>query len=111
MCNPRHTPFALSDMDSPKAILERIGKGEFELSGRLWDGVSDKAKELIRTMLEVDPRIRITTQKILSHPWITKRETLNNSKLERKGKNSIKVCFFKFCYILLYYQFPFDPRH
>lgn len=85
-----HTPFALSDMDSPKAILERIGKGEFELSGRLWDGVSDKAKELIRTMLEVDPRIRITTQKILSHPWITKRETLNNSKLERKGKNSIK---------------------
>lgn len=41
-------------------------------------------------MLDVDPRRRITAQKIISHSWIAKRDKLNNSKLERKGKNSIK---------------------
>lgn len=86
-----HTPFALSDSDSPKAILERIGKGEFEMSGRLWESISQSAKELIKLMLDVDPRRRISAQKILSHPWVAKRDKLNNSRLERKGKNSIKV--------------------
>ena len=52
----RHTPFALSDTDSPKTILERIGKGEFEMSGRLWDSISGPAKELVKLMLDVDPR-------------------------------------------------------
>ncbi|KAL5265469.1 hypothetical protein ACHWQZ_G006249 [Mnemiopsis leidyi] len=86
-----HTPFALSDTDSPKTILERIGKGEFEMNGRLWESISSNAKELIKLMLDVDPRRRISAQKILSHSWIAKRDKLNNSKLERKGKNSIKL--------------------
>ena len=51
-----HTPFALSDTDSPKTILERIGKGEFEMNGRLWESISSNAKELIKLMLDVDPR-------------------------------------------------------
>eukprot|EP00116_Pleurobrachia_bachei_P002683 sb/3462945/ len=85
-----HTPFALSDTDSPKAILERIGKGEFDMTGRLWDSISEGAKDLIRSMLDVDPRRRISAQKILSHQWITRRDKLNSSKLERRGKNSIK---------------------
>ena len=84
------TPFALSDDDSPEKILERIGKGEFELSGRVWENISNPAKDLIKCMLDVDPRKRITAQKILSHPWITRRDSLNSSKLERKNKSSIK---------------------
>ena len=61
------------------------------MTGRLWDSISEGAKDLIRLMLDVDPRRRISAQKILSHPWITRRDKLNNSKLERRGKNSIKV--------------------
>ena len=52
----RHTPFALSDTDSPETILERIGKGEFDMTGRLWESISSNAKELIKLMLDVDPR-------------------------------------------------------
>ena len=40
------------------------------MDGPDWDCVSEEAKDLVRRMLTVDPRQRITTTEILQHPWL-----------------------------------------
>lgn len=39
-----------------------IKKGEFDFPSPYWDNVSDTAKELIRKILVVDPKARMTAE-------------------------------------------------
>jgi len=43
---------------------------DFEFPSPFWDDVSDTAKELIRSILVVDPAKRMTADDILNHPWV-----------------------------------------
>lgn len=51
-------------------MLERTAKGQFRLDGSDWDEISDEAKDLVRKMLAVDCRTRISTAEVLAHPWM-----------------------------------------
>lgn len=55
-----------------------IKKGEFEFPSPYWDDVSDMAKELIRSILVVDPKARLNAEQILAHPWIQGESTPRN---------------------------------
>ena len=56
--------------DNDAQLYEKIKKGEFEFLRPYWDPISDDAKDLIRKMLTVDPKDRITCQGALDHPWL-----------------------------------------
>lgn len=43
------------------------------------DNVSKEAKDLIKKMLRVDPKKRITISKALKHPWIKEAEKSEHS--------------------------------
>ena len=43
-----------------------IIRGKYNLK----EEISDDAKNLMRSMLETDPKKRISIQKILQHPWL-----------------------------------------
>ncbi|RWS28116.1 ribosomal protein S6 kinase-like protein [Leptotrombidium deliense] len=51
-------------------IMERIKEGEFSFSSPQWSLVSNKAKEVIRGLLTVDPKKRFTMSELLKHPWV-----------------------------------------
>lgn len=51
--------------DNDAQIFERIKSGKFSFPSPEWDYVSKAAKSLIRTMLEFDPKVRITAQEAL----------------------------------------------
>lgn len=36
-----------------------------------WRLVSQKAKDFVSALLEVDPNVRLTTEQALRHPWLT----------------------------------------
>ena len=55
---------------SAAAIMQRIREGEFSFSAPQWDLVSSKAKSVIKGLLTVDPKQRITMSELLSHPWV-----------------------------------------
>lgn len=57
-------PFKGNDMNE---LHKLIIKGEFELK----DDISIEARALLRQILEVDPRARISTEEILAHPWLS----------------------------------------
>jgi len=52
------------------AIEKTIEKGEYSLSGEAWEEVSDEAKDLVRGLLKMDPRERLTAGQCLEHPWL-----------------------------------------
>ncbi|XP_072450860.1 ribosomal protein S6 kinase alpha-6 isoform X2 [Chiloscyllium punctatum] len=79
-----YTPFANGPNDTAEEILLRIGSGKFSLSGGNWDTVSDAAKDLLSSMLHVDPHQRFTAEQVLKHPWIACRDQLPHFQLNRQ---------------------------
>merc|ERR1712060_507843 len=76
---------------------EKIKRGEFEFLRPYWDPISDKAKDLIRKMLTVDPKKRITCQGALQHPWLKEaadhyvKEISTVVKLQEGAKLKLKA--------------------
>jgi len=54
----------------PEFNREIPGRPQVKLSGPIWDGVSEAAKDMIRALMHPDPAIRMTTEQALQHPWI-----------------------------------------
>ena len=85
------TPFATGPEDSPEDILRRIGKGQYNMDSGNWSTVSTTAKDLVRQMLDVDPSMRLTTNQILNHSWMTSRNVLPTTNLLRQDSHHLKV--------------------
>lgn len=51
-------------------LFEMIKTCNYEFPSPFWDDVSDTAKDLIRSILVVDPSKRLTAEQILAHPWV-----------------------------------------
>ncbi|XP_048577450.1 ribosomal protein S6 kinase alpha-2-like isoform X2 [Nematostella vectensis] len=92
------TPFAVGPEDTPSVILKRIGEGKYSLVGGPWDAASDLAKDLVRQMLHVNPRLRLTAKQVLQHPWVVSRHHLSTHKLQHVSsvsriKEAVKATF------------------
>lgn len=75
------TPFANSDKDPPEKILSRVSAGKLDLTHGNWSHISDQAKDLVKSMLLVDPNLRFTAKQVLDHPWLVNRHRLPDNKL------------------------------
>ena len=51
-------------------ILKNVRYGNFEFRVKLWKGVSEDAKALLRSMMTVNPDDRVTAGAALTHAWI-----------------------------------------
>lgn len=51
--------------------MEQIKKAKYEFHSNPWDKISEQAKDLIKSLLNVDPKARFTPFQSLTHPWIT----------------------------------------
>ena len=52
-------------------LFKIIKRGEFEFPSPYWDGISDAAKDLIKRVLVVNPKERLTCEQIFQQPWMT----------------------------------------
>nr|XP_009590999.1 calcium and calcium/calmodulin-dependent serine/threonine-protein kinase isoform X1 [Nicotiana tomentosiformis] len=50
---------------------QMILNGQFSFDEKTWKNISSSAKQLISSLLKVDPNMRPTAQEILEHPWVT----------------------------------------
>lgn len=51
-------------------VMARVRQGKFSLEGPDWVDVSEGAKDLIRSLLRLNPGERLTADQALQHPWI-----------------------------------------
>lgn len=56
--------------ETEQGVAYAILQGVVDFSRDPWPRVSDRAKSLVRQMLEPDPRRRMTAQEVLDHPWL-----------------------------------------
>lgn len=56
--------------ETESGVAQAILRGVVDFSREPWPKVSDRAKSLVRKMLELNPRRRMTAQQVLDHPWI-----------------------------------------
>ncbi|KAM6907323.1 serine/threonine-protein kinase DCLK1a [Xenentodon cancila] len=73
--------------DDQEALFDQILMGQLEFPLPYWDNVSETAKELIRSMLEVEVDQRYTALQVLEHPWVTDEGLCENEhQLSVAGK-------------------------
>ena len=58
------------DENDQNALFRKIKQGSYEFHKDYWSHISDEAKDLIRGLLTVDVRDRLTVDQALQHPWI-----------------------------------------
>ncbi|KAK4529175.1 hypothetical protein CCYA_CCYA01G0032 [Cyanidiococcus yangmingshanensis] len=52
-------------------IMRRIVRAQYKFRDSEWAQVSDEAKSLVRSLLQVDPEQRLSAEGALRHPWCT----------------------------------------
>jgi calcium/calmodulin-dependent protein kinase I len=57
--------------ENTQQLYKQIKKGEYDFPDPYWTDISDSAKSLVRGLLTVDPKKRMTGKQVLAHPWIT----------------------------------------
>ncbi|ONM27915.1 calcium-dependent protein kinase 17 isoform X1 [Zea mays] len=56
--------------ESEQGIFKQVLKGGLDFSSDPWPSISESAKDLVRKMLNRDPRKRLTAHDALCHPWV-----------------------------------------
>lgn len=80
--------------ENDAALFDKIRKGHFEFDDDVWNNVSDLAKELVRNLLVVDPKQRLSCKQTLAHAWFSadlQRKNLNAA--QRRLKKMVKRKF------------------
>jgi len=70
-------PFYNSEFsgDITPGMSSRICAAQYDFQGEEWDAVSGPAKDLVRRLLKSDPKLRLTADEVLSHPWLSMTES------------------------------------
>ncbi|KAL2342848.1 hypothetical protein Fmac_004133 [Flemingia macrophylla] len=56
--------------ESEQGIFKQILLGKLDFQSEPWPSISDSAKDLIRKMLDQNPKTRLMAHEVLRHPWI-----------------------------------------
>ncbi|KAJ8304549.1 hypothetical protein KUTeg_018132 [Tegillarca granosa] len=56
--------------ENDRLLFKKILKGEYFFYEEDWKNVSENAKDLIKKLLVLDPKHRLTVDQALEHPWV-----------------------------------------
>lgn len=73
-----YPPF--SDEITEYSLHDQICQGHYSFPPEFWKNVSDDAIDLIKQLLILDPKKRLTTVEALEHPWMQDDEVIAKAK-------------------------------
>ncbi|XP_020581491.1 calcium-dependent protein kinase 1-like [Phalaenopsis equestris] len=56
--------------ESEEGIFDEVLHGDLDFESDPWPSISNSAKDLVKKMLERDPKRRLTAHEVLCHPWV-----------------------------------------
>ncbi|ELW66508.1 Serine/threonine-protein kinase Chk2 [Tupaia chinensis] len=68
ICLSGYPPF--SEHKTQVSLKDQITSGKYNFIPEVWAEVSEKALDLVKKLLVVDPKERLTTEEALKHPWL-----------------------------------------
>eukprot|EP00268_Persea_americana_P006895 TRINITY_DN1249_c0_g1_i10.p1 TRINITY_DN1249_c0_g1~~TRINITY_DN1249_c0_g1_i10.p1 ORF type:complete len:532 (+),score=109.88 TRINITY_DN1249_c0_g1_i10:104-1597(+) len=76
--------------ETEAGIFREILNGQLDLDSDPWPCISGSAKDLIKKMLERDPRKRSTAHEVLCHPWIVDDKVAPDKPLDSAVLSRLK---------------------
>ncbi|KAA8518194.1 hypothetical protein F0562_015668 [Nyssa sinensis] len=67
--------------ETEQGVAEAIIRSVVDFKRDPWPKVSDNAKDLVKKMLNPDPKQRLTAQEVLDHPWLQNAKNAPNVSL------------------------------
>ena len=61
---------------SDQEIMKKVREGSFSFDDRIWQTISENAKNFISSLLTYNPEERPSAEVALRHPWLTELATL-----------------------------------
>ncbi|XP_008805014.1 calcium-dependent protein kinase 3-like isoform X1 [Phoenix dactylifera] len=76
--------------ETEQGVAQAILRGLIDFKREPWPNVSENAKNLVRQMLEPDPKVRLTAKQVLEHPWLQNAKKAPNVPLGDAVKSRLK---------------------
>ncbi|KAI4340523.1 hypothetical protein MLD38_025350 [Melastoma candidum] len=76
--------------ESENGIFNAILRGHVDFSSDPWPSISPGAKDLVKKMLNSDPKQRLTAFQVLNHPWIKEDGEAPDTPLDNAVLNRLK---------------------
>ncbi|KAG6527968.1 hypothetical protein ZIOFF_010104 [Zingiber officinale] len=68
-------------VETEQGVAQAILRGVIDFKREPWPSISDSATNLVRLMLEPDPKLRLTAKKVLEHHWLQNAKKASNVPL------------------------------
>ncbi|KAL9986398.1 hypothetical protein ACROYT_G000541 [Oculina patagonica] len=78
------------DERGDQAMFQRILKCDYEFVTPWWDEVSENAKDLVKKLIVLDPKKRLTAGQALQHPWVQGKGA-KRDKMDQQFIDNLKV--------------------
>ncbi|KAL0359518.1 UNVERIFIED_CONTAM: Calcium-dependent protein kinase [Sesamum angustifolium] len=76
--------------ETEQGVAQAIIRSVVDFKRDPWPKVSDRAKDLVKKMLNPDPKKRLTAQEVLDHPWIQNAKSAPNVSLGESVRARLK---------------------
>ncbi|KAF2287384.1 hypothetical protein P3X46_023930 [Hevea brasiliensis] len=76
--------------ETEQGVAKAIIRSVIDFKRDPWPKVSDNAKDLVKKMLNPDPKLRLTAQQVLEHPWLQNAKKAPNVSLGETVKARLK---------------------
>ncbi|KAI9080792.1 hypothetical protein K1719_037305 [Acacia pycnantha] len=76
--------------ETEQGVAQAIIRSVIDFKRDPWPKVSDNAKDLVKKMLDPDPRRRLSAHEVLDHPWIQNAKKAPNVSLGETVKARLK---------------------
>ncbi|KAG8085885.1 hypothetical protein GUJ93_ZPchr0010g9832 [Zizania palustris] len=76
--------------ETEQGVAQAILRGNIDFKREPWPNVSDNAKDLVRQMLQPDPKLRLTAKQVLEHTWLQNAKKASNVPLGDIVKSRLK---------------------
>ncbi|KAG5253849.1 hypothetical protein OIU77_016963 [Salix suchowensis] len=76
--------------ETEQGVAQAIIRSVIDFKRDPWPRVSDNAKDLVMKMLNPDPKLRLTAQQVLEHPWIQNAKKAPNVPLGETVRARLK---------------------
>ncbi|CAN6380466.1 unnamed protein product [Urochloa humidicola] len=76
--------------ENENGIFTAILRGQLDLTSEPWPRISPGAKDLVKKMLNINPKERLTAFQVLNHPWIKEDGDAPDTPLDNVVLNRLK---------------------
>lgn len=89
------------DAPTNKEIVHQVLQGDYSLSepANIWTGISDDAKDFVRSLLVVDPALRATATTAKQDPWLMEHHSqrlMKGDGMDEATKERVRVAILQY---------------